>query len=305
LSFYLIGINRKNHDLPAQVMVPILMRMSMATKILLGLVASYRRLGNAEIAVKAVAEKMPGWELSMIRLPQLSILPCKGCYACLLPGVKCNLKDDMEWLLERMAEADAIIVASPNYVLGPVGIMKMIADRALQSAPYQDRFREIKTAVALTLGREDYRGYADTALTAQVSALGFNVAGLELFYGTHPGEIALKDDFEEKIAALCRCLTEEMPTASTVSDRCPRCHSDLFRVRDGAFECALCKALARPEGNMLSFYYYHPEFGEEGKKEHLRWLLGKKEEYAKLKEQLSAIQKRYRDASWRIPPEKP
>ncbi len=277
----------------------------MATKKLLGLVASYRRLGNAEIAVKAVAEKMSGWELSMIRLPQLSILPCKGCYACLLPGVKCNLKDDMEWLLERMAEADAIIVAAPNYVLGPVGIMKMIADRALQSAPYQHRFREIKTTVALTLGREEYRGYADTALTAQVSALGFNVAGLELFYGTHPGEIALKDDFDEKIATLCRFLTEEIPRASNLSDRCPRCHSDLFRIRDGAFECALCKSLARAEGNKLSFYYFHPEFGEEGKKEHLKWLLGKKEEYTKLKEQLSAIQKIYRDGSWRTPSEKP
>ncbi len=273
----------------------------MPGKQLLGLIASYRRIGNAEITVKAAAEIMEGWDLSMIRLPLLTILPCKGCYACLLPGVKCNLRDDMEWLLERMAEADAILVAAPNYVLGPVGIMKMIADRALQTAPYADRFKVKKTAVALTLGREDYRGYADTALLAQAAALGLNVSGVELFYGTHPGEIALKDDFNEKIGRLSHYLTEDMPSSPNLSDRCPRCHSDLFRIRNGEFECALCKSMARQEGDRLKFYYFHPEFGDEGKQEHLKWLIGKKEEYAVLKDKLSAIQQTYRGGTWLSP----
>lgn len=273
----------------------------MTAKKLLGIIASYRHVGNAEIAVKAAAEKMEGWDLSMIRLPLLTILPCKGCYACLLPGIKCNLKDDMEWLLVQMAEADAILVAAPNYVLGPVGIMKMIADRALQATPYYEHLNKKKTAVVLTLGREEYRGYADTALVAQVSALGLKVAGLELFYGTHPGEIALKDDFDEKIGKICRCLTDETPPEPRPGNRCPRCHSDLFRIRDNGLECALCKSLARLEGNSLAFYYFHPEFGDEGQKEHMKWLINKKEEYAALKKKLSAIQHRYRDGAWLSP----
>lgn len=276
----------------------------MAGKKLLGLIASYRRLGNAEIAVKAVAEQMEGWDLSLIRLSQLTILPCKGCYACLLPGVRCNLKDDMEWLLEKMAEADAILVAAPNYVLGPVGIMKMLADRALQAAPYYERLNGKKSAAILTLGREDYRGYADTALVAQVSALGLKVAGLELLYGTHPGEIALTDDFDEKIGRLRRYLADAAAPVPQNGNRCPRCHSDLFRVREGGLECALCKSLARREGDRLEFYYFHPEFGEEGKKEHMKWLLGKKEEYARIKEKLTAIQNRFREGNWLSPPEK-
>ncbi len=275
----------------------------MAGKKLLGIIGSYRRRGNAEIAVKAAAEKMAGWDLSMIRLPLLTILPCKGCYACLLPGIRCNLKDDMGWLLEQMAEADAILVAAPNYVLGPVGIMKMIADRALQAAPYYERLSLKKTAVALTLGREDYRGYADTALVAQVSALGLNVSGVELLYGTHPGEIALKDDFDEKIERLSRCLMDEMLPSPHPSNRCPRCHSDLFRIRDEGLECALCKSLARPEGDRLNFFYFHPEFGDKGKMEHMKWLLGKKEEYIKIKEKLSAIQNNYHDGKWLSPSE--
>lgn len=272
----------------------------MANKRLLGIIGSCRRTGNCEIVVKATAEGMNGWDLSLIRLPLLSILPCKGCYACLMPGVRCTIPDDMEWLLEKMTGADALIFAMPNYVLGPVGIMKMAADRALQSSPYHHELGMKKTAVVLTLGREDYRGYADTALVAQVAALGLNIRSIELFHGTHPGEVALADDFPEKIRRLASSLLDDA-TPDPVPGRCPRCKSDLFRVRKGSLECALCKARAHVDGDHLDFYYFHPEFGEEGRKEHMKWLLGKKEEYGRIKDRLSAIRERYSGGQWRVP----
>ncbi len=272
----------------------------MANKQLLGIIGSCRRTGNCEIVVKAAAEAMKGWDLSMIRLPHLSILPCKGCYACLMPGIHCTIPDDMEWLLEKMSGADAIIFAVPNYVLGPVGIMKMLADRALQSSPYHLRFGITKTAVALTLGREDYRGYADTALVAQVTALGLDIRSIELFHGTHPGEIALEDDFPERIGRVVSSLLED-ETPGPIPGRCPRCKSDLFRLRDGFLECALCKSRARIDGERLDFYYFHPEFGEEGRKEHMKWLLGKKEEYGRIRERLSAVRERYAGGTWLTP----
>jgi multimeric flavodoxin WrbA len=273
----------------------------MNKKKLLGLIASYRRTGNTEIVVKATAEKMDGWELSLIRLPALRIHPCKGCYACLMPGVQCSLDDDMQWLIERMIEADACIIAAPNYVLGPVGIMKMAADRALQTSPYHERLGSIKTAVAITLGREDYRGYSDTALVSQVMALGLKVASVELFHGTFPGEAVLEEGFSDRIERLAASLTSDGPVLSRPADRCPRCLSDLFRLRDGEIECALCKARAHREGDGLSFYYFHPEFGEEGQRLHLEWLVGKKEAYASMKSSLSEIQKRYRGGKWLTP----
>jgi multimeric flavodoxin WrbA len=273
----------------------------MQKKKLLGLVASYRNTGNTEIVVKATAEKLKGWELSLIRLPQLRILPCKGCYACLMPGVPCNLRDDMQWLIERIIEADACIVAAPNYVLGPVGIMKMLADRALQTSPYHQRLGSIRTAVALTLGREDYRGYADAALVSQVTALGLKVASVELFHGTFPGEAVIEDGFDDRIGHLAASLASGDAAPSQSAGRCPRCFSDLFRFRDGEIECALCKARARREGDALSFYFFHPEFGEEGQRLHLEWLVGKKEAYASIKSRLVEIQKRYRGGEWLAP----
>ncbi|MGA2781203.1 MAG: hypothetical protein ABSF13_04705 [Smithella sp.] len=44
-------------------------------KKLLGIIASARKIGNAEIVTKAVAEKLGiGWELSLVRLPDISFL---------------------------------------------------------------------------------------------------------------------------------------------------------------------------------------------------------------------------------------
>jgi multimeric flavodoxin WrbA len=268
-------------------------------KKLLGIVASYRKVGNCEIVVKAVAERLgDGWECTLVRLPKLSIKPCKGCYACMLPGMKCNISDDMEWLFDRVREADAIVVAAPNYILGPVGMVKMVTDRTLQGAKDFELFQGKKTAVALTLGKEEYRGYADTALVSQVAGLGLDVASLELFYGTHPGEIALEKNFEEKIQRLADSLVSEEPATEALPNRCPVCRSDLFRLRPEGFECALCKSMAKLEDDRLKFFYFHPAFTKEGQMEHLEWILGKKEEYPRLKDRLKEIQDRYRGGQW-------
>jgi multimeric flavodoxin WrbA len=185
-------------------------------KKLVGIVGSYRKIGNAEIVAKAIGEKLGNeWNLSFIRLPQLKILPCKGCYACLQPGTSCNLQDDMAWLLERLCEADALVFAAPNYILGPIGMIKMLTDRALQAMSYGTALWKKRAVVALTLGREEYRGYADTALTAQVAGLGLDIVGVECFYGTHPGEVALVSDFGEKIGRLSDALLGNERVGST------------------------------------------------------------------------------------------
>ncbi len=271
-------------------------------KKILGLVASHRKLGNGEIVAKAVARELgEGWELSLIRLPELRIEPCKGCYACLLPGKECNLQDDVEWLFKRIDEADAVIFTAPNYVLGPVGMVKMLADRALQATAYAESFKRKRTVTALTMGREEFRGYADTVLVSQVSAIGLKVGGVEIFYGTHPGEIGLKEEFKAKIEYLARCLTSPVPLAEDRPDRCPRCRSDLFRLGPEGLECALCKALVNLENGRFRFTRFHPQFSEEGLKEHLEWLLQKKMEFSMIKDRLKEVREEYREGTWLSP----
>ena len=272
-------------------------------KKILGVVSSHRKLGNGEIVVKAVARELgEGWELSLIRLPKLRVEPCKGCYICLLPGKECNLQDDVEWLFKRIDETDAVIFTTSNYFFGPVGMVKMLADRALQAKVYAESFKSKKTVAALTMGKEEFRGYADTVLVSQISAIGLRVGGLEIFYGTHPGEIGLKEEFKEKIKRLARCLTSPVPLAEDQSDRCPRCRSDLFRLGPDGIECALCKALANLENGRLRFTHFHHQFTEEGLKEHQEWLLRKKIEFATIKDRLKEVREEYQEGLWLSPP---
>jgi multimeric flavodoxin WrbA len=276
----------------------------MKKKKLIGIVGSNRRIGNAEIVTKAIGERLgEQWDLSLIRLPQLRIQPCKGCYACLQPGISCNLQDDMAWLLERLCEADALVFAAPNYILGPIGMVKMLTDRALQALACGTALWKKRAVVALTLGREEYRGYADTALVAQVTGLGLDVVGVECFYGTHPGEAAIAGDFKEKIDHLAKALLGKERASSRDETRCPRCLSDLFRAHPQGLECAICKSLAeRKADGSLHFFYFHPEFSEAGQIEHINWLQMKKEEYPHLKNRLKAIQASYQDGKWLSPP---
>jgi multimeric flavodoxin WrbA len=278
--------------------------MAAGKKRLIGIIGSYRKIGNSEIVAKAVGESLgPDWDLALIRLPSLNIRACKGCYACLIPGVACNIADDMVWLLERLCEADALLFVVPNYILGPIGMMKMLTDRALQTAACGTALLGKRAAVVLTLGREDYRGYADTVLASQVAGLGLDVVSMECFYGTHPGEVALADDFDRKIAGTAQALMYGRDTANLPANRCPRCLSDLFRVHPQGLQCAVCRALAtrRADGS-LSFCYFDPEFSPEGQREHLNWLEQKKREYALLKDRLKAVQQRYRQGTWLAPP---
>ncbi len=274
----------------------------MTQRRVLGIVASHRKLGNTEIVVKSVAEKLgPDWDLLLVRLPKLGILPCKGCYACLLPDKACNLEDDMTWLLERIHEADAVIFGAPNYALAPVGIVKMFADRAIQASGSYDHFRKKKTAVALTLGREEYRGYAETALASQVAIFGLDVVILERFYGTHPGEAGLSDDFEKRTQLMARALLDPDFRREVPRDRCPACFSDLFRIHPEGLECVVCNAVAKLDGVTWRFSPPHPKFTEEGRKAHKEWLLNKKEEYPRIRDRLQAIRERYRKGHWILP----
>ena len=53
-------------------------------KNLLGIIGSPRKMGNCELMVKEIAAAIPGPpKLSMVRLVEKDIRPCKACYRCL------------------------------------------------------------------------------------------------------------------------------------------------------------------------------------------------------------------------------
>ena len=88
-------------------------------KKVLGLIASPRRGGNCEIMVKEISRKIgQPCDLRLLALNEFNILPCRGCYRCLLNARRCVIADDFHRVLQAICEADALIVAAPTYFLG-------------------------------------------------------------------------------------------------------------------------------------------------------------------------------------------
>jgi hypothetical protein len=73
-----------------------------------------------------------GAQAETVFLHGLDIKPCLGCLNCWLrtPG-RCAQRDAMDELLPRVAACDAIVYATPLYVDGMNGLMKLFLDRCI------------------------------------------------------------------------------------------------------------------------------------------------------------------------------
>jgi multimeric flavodoxin WrbA len=97
----------------------------------LGIVGSPRRGGNTEILVKTALESADkaGAETEMIRLCEKVVGPCDGCASC-AKTKRCKFDDDFAEVFDKMADADAILFASPSYFESVTPQMKALIDRA-------------------------------------------------------------------------------------------------------------------------------------------------------------------------------
>ena len=67
-------------------------------------------------------------EVAVLSLTDHAVGPCVACDACHKTGL-CLRKDDFHVLKEAMVQADAIVLASPNYIVSVSAQMKALFDR--------------------------------------------------------------------------------------------------------------------------------------------------------------------------------
>ena len=136
-------------------------------KQILILKASPREKGNSatladRLAAGAIAA---GAQVESIYLHGLDIRACDACDLCQEPGSGCVIEDDMQPLYPKLAEADAIVLASPIYWFTFTAQLKLCMDRwyAFQG----NRYQEIKNkpfGIILTYGDTDL--YTSGAINA-------------------------------------------------------------------------------------------------------------------------------------------
>ncbi len=102
------------------------------TKKILIISGSPRAHGNSDILCDEFKRGAleAGNDVEKIRLSDKKINYCLGCGVCNATG-KCVQKDDMAELLQKMVNADVIVLATPVYFYAMNGQMKTFIDRTV------------------------------------------------------------------------------------------------------------------------------------------------------------------------------
>lgn len=104
----------------------------MVEKTVLVISSSPRKDGNSDMLCHefAGATREAGAQVEEVTLRDLDVAPCRACYGC-WNTQRCVLHDDMAPLLEKIAAADVLCVATPVYFGLPCGQLKVMIDRLL------------------------------------------------------------------------------------------------------------------------------------------------------------------------------
>lgn len=140
------------------------------SKSILILSGSPRKGGNSDLLCDEFARgaQEAGHQVEKIRVAAQKIHPCSACYYCSAHGGKCVHQDDMAGILQKMIDADVLVLASPVYFYSIDAQLKALIDRTVA------RWQEVKDKefyyIATMADEGDasaettlacFRGYAD------------------------------------------------------------------------------------------------------------------------------------------------
>ena len=104
----------------------------MSKKVLI-LSGSPRKGGNSDLLCDEFLRgaREAGHEAEKLRVAEKKIAPCSGCDSCTAHDGACVHKDDMAEVLQKMIDADVIVLASPVYFYSINAQLKAVIDRTV------------------------------------------------------------------------------------------------------------------------------------------------------------------------------
>ncbi len=133
---------------------------------IVAVLGSPRPKSNSTILARTILQKAGelGAETQEFVLNKLQYKGCQGCETCKKKLDRCVLKDDLAAVLEAVKEADAVVLATPNYFGEVSGQFKAFFDRTYSylNPDFSSRVTPGKSSVfILTQGQADLDMYAD------------------------------------------------------------------------------------------------------------------------------------------------
>ncbi|MHA1699864.1 MAG: flavodoxin family protein [Promethearchaeota archaeon] len=83
-----------------------------------------------ELCLDEIQAKGSSIKVELVLLKDFDIKPCIGCDACLKGDCPLDDDDDYRRIQDKLINAQALIIASPNYFLNMPGILKNFLDRS-------------------------------------------------------------------------------------------------------------------------------------------------------------------------------
>ncbi len=262
-------------------------------KRVLGIIGSPRKAGNCELMVKEIASRLPEpAEISMVRLVEKDIRPCRACYRCLTGD--CPQRDDFAAVLDAIVAADGVIVAAPCYLFGANSSLQRFLDRGLQFWKKLDGLMGKPAVGAALAGIVDGEGASLLGVENFIRGMGMTVKDRAVIHAALPGESLLSDEGIAAAARLAGSLFAPEP-ARSCGPACTECGGTYFEFRGGnRVYCLLCGASGTVSADGTSVRLVlsapvHSWRGPEARKAHGEWLIGMKEKFRRERERLSAV----------------
>lgn len=115
------------------------------------------RKGNSETILLRLQKllRAKGIKNEIVLLRNKKINRCLGCVEYCNHNLKCQIKDDMQTIMDKMEQADAFVFISPNYFKMPTGLFKDFIDRCsiFYTAGKEEQFKK-KKAIVISVGTD-------------------------------------------------------------------------------------------------------------------------------------------------------
>lgn len=94
---------------------------------------SPRKQGNSDLLCDEFLRgaEESGNSVEKIRVADKKVGYCRACYYCRDHGGECIIKDDMAEILQKMIDADVIVLSSPVYFYSICAQLKAVIDRTV------------------------------------------------------------------------------------------------------------------------------------------------------------------------------
>jgi multimeric flavodoxin WrbA len=172
-------------------------------------------------------------------------LPCDGLAPCVFGNTRCNLKDDFNFIVDKIFEHDGVVLGTPCYILESTAIIKQFIDRAF-SVNFRSKARGKPAVIIVPYATRGWTPYAFLQPNMLLLFLGMKVIDRALMHTQAINEVVLYDKTLAKAREMGKEVAKAVKTGDTSyrgeSGVCPLCQDRVLRILrdDETVECGVC-----------------------------------------------------------------